>query len=217
MGRRMLMGKGRHPASAGADPFTLDSNANAVRTANTGGGTSVSITGFSTDHSNCRVYVAMACNGGNPTTPTASGVTFTLRAKNLNGATTVALYEGLAASPLSNVTITAGQSSSDFMTATAFAFSGGKASSPYDANASIPTAGPGGTSVSTNNAIDIIVAAGVIPSAIDSPFSAISAASTANFLSCGYYITSATQSSLSPTYGGGSGANTSLDAIVKGP
>lgn len=204
-------------AVGGAIPFDLDTNANAVATQNTSAGTSVSIGPFSTDKANCRVYVAMACNGGAPVTPTASGVTFFLRASHLNGATTIALYEGLAASPLSGVTIIAGQATSDFMTATAFAFSGGKTSSPYDANGPASGLNGGTGAFTTANANDIIVAAGVTNVAIDSLFIPISPASTANFLSCGYQIVSSTQPTGAVFGGNSTGINVAVDAIVKGP
>lgn len=201
------------PVADSSIPFDLDGT---PQTANTGGGTSVALPAFSTVYPDSIVYVALINNGGAPSAPTASGLTFALRSSFLSGATTVSLWYAIAAAPLSSVVVTANQASADYMTAAIFAFSGAKSSAPFDTNASVPFTGNPSPPISTDNANDIIVAAGVTTSAIDAPFTPILPGALSNFLSVGYFIASSTQSSLPPTFGGG-GVNTTVDAIVKGP
>ncbi len=151
--RRVLLGA--PVVVAAAAPFALDSNAAAVKTANTGSGNTLSLTNFATDYAGI-VYVAVVANTGTPNTPTATGLTFASRGSKTNGASTVALFYAMSAAPLSPVTITATQTATDFMTATAFAFSGGKQSSQFDTNASIPKAElNAATAFTTDNANDI--------------------------------------------------------------
>lgn len=196
---------------ASAAPFALDGT---PITANTGSGTSVSLNGFSTTYPTI-VYILQVGNGGAQITPSGGGLTWNLRASNLLGGSTIALYYAIAAAPLSGANFTASQTSSDFMTALVFAFSGA-AASPFDTNASIPTAANGPT-YSTDNANDIIIAGGVSNAGIDSPFTSLSATAASNFLSAGYRSVSATQSSQQAAFGGTTAINAAIDAIKQGP
>jgi hypothetical protein len=207
--RRLIMRRRPVVAVGAAAPFALDGTPVAANTT----GTSVGLNSFSTTYP-AIVYIMQVGNGGAQITPSGGGLTWNLRASNLLAGSTIALYYAIAVSPVS-ANFTASQTSSDFMTALIFAFSGA-AASPFDTNGSIPVAANGPT-FSTDNANDIIIAGAVTNSTIDSPFTSLSASATTNFLGNGYRIVSATQSSQQAAWAGNSALNSVYDAIKQGP
>lgn len=212
-GSMLMLGAGK-PTPSGADPFALDGT---PQTTNSGGATSIVIAGVSTTFSNDVVYCVTVGNGGSITGVSGGGLTWTRRKAITQGSSTVEIWSAVAATPLSSVTITPTQTSLDFFTGLVFAFSGAHSASPFDANGSIPFGSTTGAAYSTSNANDIIIGATIGNVAIDSPFTALSATATSNFLSAGYRLVSATQTSQSINWGGTAVVPMVGDAIIQGP
>lgn len=169
-----------------------------------GGGGNVDLA-LTTGTSNGIIVVAGFGSSGNfPNTPTASGLTFTLRDQESNGSETVIYWTAPYTTSFSgNINIS--QSGSDFMSACAFAVGDGDQSTIWDSNASLPAAGPsfgeGGT-FSTSNADDFVFIIGVPSdggggatySMSDS--TTVTTMQTGNFACSAAFIASATRSSV---------------------
>lgn len=193
---------------------------------NTGGPNPFLTMVLSTSNADDIIVVPVAVNSGDITSIVGSGLTFTKRAEEPNGgggSQPIEYWTSLAASPLSSVTITINNSTSDFITAAAFGISGTNTSSPFDANGVLPITKTSGTisTLSTSNANDILLCF-YRQSAISSPtagsgFTAISGGSNPYAL-WQYKIVSTTQSNLSCGEGGGTTNTDSnggiADAIV---
>jgi hypothetical protein len=102
---------------------------------NVGSGTTCSVS-LTTSNPNDFICVAVLCNGGPVVSVTATGLTFTRRAQNVGTATNVELWYAQSASALSAKSITVTQTSSGFMTVTAFGVSG---ATGWDNNANLPS------------------------------------------------------------------------------
>src|SRR5437899_2530251 len=159
------------------------------------------------------MYVSVTAKGGTGiNTPTATGLTFTLR-KSAGTTPKFATYYAIASSPLSAVSITATASGASYVIMNAFGVSGANTASPFDSNAAIPASNTGtgnshSVTISTSNANDFLIGA----VGIDDPTDACSTATAlggftkitdkGNVLRWGaseYKIVSATQTSLSVT------------------
>jgi hypothetical protein len=211
----LLTGAGR--AAASSTPFALDGSPQQ----NTGNTTSLVLPGLSTTFSNDVVYVVLVTQGGPGLNITGGGLTFTRRATLLGGGNTIEIWSAVASSPLSSAVFTCTSTAGPaFFTAVTFAFSGAHSASPFDANGAIPStfASGAGVTITTSNANDILIAASANSPAIDAPYTRLSPAAEANFLSVGYQIVSATQSASPVTWAGAANsAVAAVDAIIKGP
>src|SRR2546422_4685317 len=193
--------------SVGAGSLALDGF-----TSNQASSTSVS-SPLTTTNSNDVIYVSVTAKGGTGiNTPTATGLTFTLR-KSAGTTPKFATYYAIASSPLSAVSITATASGASYVIMNAFGVSGANTASPFDSNAAIPASNSGtgnshSVTISTSNANDFLIGA----VGIDDPTDACSTATAlggftkitdkGNVLRWGaseYKIVSATQTSLSVT------------------
>src|SRR5437870_985300 len=193
--------------SVGAGSLALDGF-----TSNQASSTSVS-SPLTTTNSNDVIYVSVTAKGGTGiNTPTATGLTFTLR-KSAGTTPKFATYYAIASSPLSAVSITATASGASYVIMNAFGVSGANTASPFDSNAAIPASNTGtgnshSVTISTSNANDFLIG----PVGIDDPTDACSTATAlggftkitdkGNVLRWGaseYKIVSATQTSLSVT------------------
>src|SRR2546425_1561059 len=193
--------------SVGAGSLALDGF-----TSNQASSTSVS-SPLTTTNSNDVIYVSVTEKGGTGiNTPTATGLTFTLR-KSAGTTPKFATYYAIASSPLSAVSITATASGASYVIMNAFGVSGANTASPFDSNAAIPASNTGtgnshSVTISTSNANDFLIGA----VGIDDPTDACSTATAlggftkitdkGNVLRWGaseYKIVSATQTSLSVT------------------
>lgn len=136
--------------------LALDGSVQANATAST---INVSLT---TTQNNDIIVVMILTNGAPVLTVTGTGITFsgTARASAGTGGNKIEEWVGVAASPLSAVTITVTTTSSAFATVTAFGISGADTTTKFDSNGTLPGTATGGTiTYSTSNANDFAVGA----------------------------------------------------------
>ncbi len=109
------------------------------------------------------IYVVVTTDTGTINTPTAAGLTFTLRAGPITTTgVTISTYYAIATSPLAAVSITETTTGGANLLLAAFGVSGANTASPFDPNASVPASATGtGTvgsfTISTSNANDFII------------------------------------------------------------
>jgi hypothetical protein len=181
----------------------------------TAGATTVSVT-LTTSHANDVIIVFANGNGGAITGVTASGLTFTQRARSPSFPWMYEFY-AIAASPLSSVSITTTQASSAFLTVDAFGISGANTVSLFDGSVVTGTIDP--LSISTTN-LNTMIIGGFRESGAQNPTqgSGYTRISGANFQLTEYKIVSGTQSGLSVSQNPGGGSNGDIaDAVVQAP
>src|SRR3989449_5871199 len=155
------------------------------------------------------VYVAVSVDAGTISTPTASGLTFSLRATKTspNGVGKVATYYAIASTVLSSTVISETASGQTGTTVIAWGISGANTASPFDPNAGIPaTAASTGqvstVSISTSIPNDFIIGANVDNSpgeASTAPFPFALIATLGYPLGGGYFEGSADYETVSST------------------
>ncbi len=116
-----------------------------------------------TTSTNDVIYVVVAVNAGTINTPTATGLTFTLRLNVVGTSEVLVTFYAIAASA-GTFSITATASGNTEMILIAFGISGANTTTPFDSNVSVPASATGtGTAasvtVSTSNANDFVVGA----------------------------------------------------------
>jgi hypothetical protein len=211
-------GLGAPSSGGGGNPFALDGT---PVCANSGGSAALSVGPFTNTYPNAVVYVGVTTNGG--PVISISGVSgMASRVSYFNpGAPTNydTLLASVQSSPLSGVTAIVNTTTSSFITACIFAFSGAHSAAPYDGNAAIPTTNATGPcSFTTSNANDILIAWGRLTAG-----NSITAGSGwtlingLNFSVSEYMGVSSTQSGTTATIVGDTFSDCVGDAIIKGP
>lgn len=204
-------------------PFAIDGT---PVTANNTGATSVALAGVSTVYANDIIIVAVIGNGFPFLTPIATDLSFTRHPSVIppnNGTTGCDLFYAIARKPINNITITAPQTSTAFITAVCFAISGAKIASPFDVNSAIPTvqsANPPTGTISTN--APETIAFGVASTNVDrssgtsySRLPTVGATANTNYLYLGYrFVTAPLAANL---WLNGSASCSISTAIVKAP
>lgn len=197
--------------------LALDGSNSSVGTAN--GTTTLTLT---TTQSNDVIVAIIAANALGSSV-TAPGLTFTQRsqANNSGSAWRVTTFYAIAASPLSNVTITLNWSNGNVLTSCwVFGVSGANTVTPWDTNGALPAISNSADNVtySTTNANDFVITGMTEGNATPSPpsgFTAIAGPNTSYFSGVAYQIVTSTQSGVNVTWSqGGSGA-TMVDAIMQ--
>jgi hypothetical protein len=175
---------------------------------------------LTTSVANSRIFVAVTCNGGPVVSVTASGLTFTRRARNVNGGINLELWSAPATGTLSSLSITVTQTSSAFLSVHAFGISNGGATPSFDTNGALPNlvqdgnGGSGGAtttraSITTSQTNDLLISVYrfLSTSAPTNPGTGWTQISSANFMECQYKIVSAPQTAtdalLSTGFNGG--------------
>jgi hypothetical protein len=178
---------------------------------------SVSLT---TTNTNDLIFVAVACNGGPVVSVTATGLTFTRRARNINGSVNVELWSAPSTAALTSKSITITQTSSAFLSVHAFGISNGGALPAFDGNGALPnlvqdgSGGSGGAtstraSITTTQSNDLLLSVYrfLSTSAPTNPGTGWTQISSANFMEVQYKVVSspqtATDALLSTAFNGG--------------
>jgi len=196
----------------------------AIDGTNTAGGSGVSTVALTTTQSNDVIIVAAGGtqNGTAGTGMTVSGCSLSWTQKSFANdavAREVQLWYAVAASPLSACTITVTANGAWIVTGiTAMGISGANTSTPFDPNGASSGTAHGASSaptvsgISTSNANDIliggVVAAGSGPPTAGSGFTQLwNSGAVLPVLASEYEVVSSTQSGISLTFGGLSGAS----------
>src|SRR2546427_4700265 len=157
-GSTFTLGVSNSVQSVGGGSLALDGSAFNIASA-----TSVSAS-LTTTNANDVIYVMVTTDVGTINTPTATGLTFSLRKSvaAANGYPAISTYYAIASSTLSAKSITATASSNGWIIINAFGIAGAYTTAPFDTNAAVPAsatgaAGTATATISTSNANDFVI------------------------------------------------------------